>query len=165
MTALVMNAAALAAAAAASAQSSRQSASSRDADDPVFGAGDGGDDRLSWDSDARSHNLKPLAVDAGVAKASNQPARTAPAPLGTVLADYAVPDKTRGAIEAVRQLPTSGPQGVNREFGVPSSLLASVLPGHAPLFHSVEAWSSESVRRNPCGVVRELACVDRWAFF
>ena len=72
---------------------------------------------------------------------------------GAVLADYPIPEKTRVAIEQVRRLPTTGEHAIDREFGIPAATVAAFVPGQTPLFHTVEAWSSDTVR-----VMRSQPC-------
>jgi hypothetical protein len=46
----------------------------------------------------------------------------------------------------MRGLPTKGPDAMDRDFGMTRAEVGSTVVGHNPLFHTVEAWSSDTVR-------------------
>ena len=49
----------------------------------------------------------------------------------------------------MRGLPTKGPDAMDRDFGMTRAEVGSTVVGHNPLFHTVEAWSSDTVRALP----------------
>lgn len=60
------------------------------------------------------------------------------------------------AIAHMRGLPTKGPDAMDRDFGMTRAEVGSTVVGHNPLFHTVEAWSSDTVRAIP--PTRSLGC-------